>query len=926
VGVTGQAVSDDDVRKAQLEGPDEQQQEGPDEPDEEQQEDREPDRPEEDPHDESDEPTDQAPDGPEDDEPDEPSLPEDDEPDEAADQQPEEPAEPDAYEPVTRDQAPELEQERPDEPGAPPTVAAPTVSVPTRTPAPPTVSVPTRTPAPPTVPIILGRGTAPPAPVAPVTPAPPVAPTRPITRLTPAEIARAQRYPITAPAAGLVLLAALTPLHGLWAAQLVLVALLLVLPGVLLLRALRVPGESVAAHPVYVPAASLLVLLCSGLAVDLIGPLAGIAEPLRAAPLLFGLEIIGMALLIAGLTAPPTTRIAWGGVSNPLRTGLPLLLPLLSAWGALRLNAGHSARVADVAIAVVLLATLAAFLFAPRCGNALLVTVVFALGLAMMWSFSLRGDLVYGFDISTEYYSLEQTVTAGIWHVSHPNDAYGAMLSVTVLPAEIHALTGIPALLVFKVVYPLVGALFPVAVFNLARRVLSPRWAFMAAALVLMQQTLFQQMPALARQEVATLLFAALLLVVLDGAQSWPTRWTFVALLSLGVVVSHYSTAYLAITLLAIAVVFQLVASVFRQVPRVTGAVLIALVVSVGGTTVWYSALTHSTSNLEQFVQQAKGQGINLLPNQGSNLLATWLQGESEQQLTPAQYEHYLSEYYKQTYSFIKPLPDAGQAQYALKEAASQTPPVNAPRASSALDTLSLVIQQLLNVLAGICALVLALQRRAPVIVRHIGVLGLAGMVILVLTRLSGTIAQEYNPERAFLQMTIVLAIGICWSCQRIGERWKVTRPALLAVGAATFAAFFISSSGMSGALFGGGTPANLANSGPDYQEFVKHTTDLSAASWILQAAPAGQFIYADNYAQLILDSLAGTRPGVFDAITPETLDQHAWVYATSTNLQDNIVRSLSQNNASSYQFPSRFLGSNYDLVYTNGNSEVFHR
>ena len=41
---------------------------------------------------------------------------------------------------------------------------------------------------------------------------------------------------------------------------------------------------------------------------------------------------------------------------------------------------------------------------------------------------------------------------------------------------------------------------------------------------------------------------------------------------------------------------------------------------------------------------------------------------------------------------------------------------------------------------------------------------------------------------------------------------------------------------------------------------------------------------------------MAGARSGVFDAITPETLDQHAWVYATSANFKDNIVSSQSGN------------------------------
>src|ERR1700742_3860002 len=80
--------------------------------------------------------------------------------------------------------------------------------------------------------------------------------------------------------AALVLIAVLVPLHRWWPAQVLLVPLLLIAPGVILLRALRVPGRIVRSFPVYLPCASLAVLIGSGLAVDLVGPLAGVAEPL----------------------------------------------------------------------------------------------------------------------------------------------------------------------------------------------------------------------------------------------------------------------------------------------------------------------------------------------------------------------------------------------------------------------------------------------------------------------------------------------------------------------------------------------------------------------------------------------------------------------------------------------------------------------
>jgi uncharacterized membrane protein len=433
-------------------------------------------------------------------------------------------------------------------------------------------------------------------------------------------------------------------------------------------------------------------------------------------------------------------------------------------------------------------------------------------------------------------------------------------------------------------------------------------------------------MPALARQEVATLLFGVLLLAIMDTSLSRGTKWTFVSLLSLGTVVSHYSTAYLAITLLAIAIVLQFLASWIRQVPRITGAALLGCAIAIAGSTVWYGQLTHSTSNVSQFVQLAQGQGLSLVSSQGGNLIQDYLQGESEQGQTPAQYEQYLSTLMKQDDPFIKPLPDATQPQYALQNPPSQDPAVTSQTGTSLLNDASLIIQQLLNLLAGLGALLLALQRKAPVMVRQIGLLGLAGMAILMLTRVSGTIAQEYNPQRAFLQMMIILAVGICWMFQRIGRRWKVARPVILVVGVLTFGLFFVGTSGLQGIAFGGGTPSNLANSGSDFEEEMKNTQDLAAATWVNQAAPAGQFIYADNYANLLLITVAGNRSGVFDAITPETLDQHAWIYATSTNLQDDIVNSLSGNDAAQYAWPANFIDTNYNLVYTNGKAEVFHR
>lgn len=729
-------------------------------------------------------------------------------------------------------------------------------------------------------------------------------------------------------AAGLVLLALLVPAHRLWAVQLLLVPLLLVLPGEILLRALRVPGRAIASFPAYVPCASLAVLIGSGLAVDLVGPLTGVTAPLRTVPLLAGLEAACAVLLAASVKAPPATAIPWQSLRVPLVSLLALLLPLVAAAGALRLNAGHSAAVALIAVCACLLVFVAVLAYAPWLDPTLLATVIYAIALALLWSFSLRSDLVYGYDISDEYYVFHQIVTAGVWHLGHPGDAYGAMLSTTVLPTELHAVAGVPEQAVFTVVYPAITALFPVAVFWLARRMLSLRWAFTAAALILTQATFGQELPAIARQEIALMLFVGLVAAILDRRLRRYPQWALAAMFGAALTLSHYSTTYLAVSLIGITLVLQWGLSWLRRVPRVSGAFAVALVVTLAGAATWYGPVTHSASNLSQFVQSAEGQGFNLLPNRvaGQGIIAAYLQGNTSAPMSAAQYAQAVHQEYVKDKPYVTPLRDAGRPRYALRNSAAPAPPVRSSAGSSAFATGQVIVQQLEYVLAAIGALMLVLRRRAPVLARQVGLFSLATLLLLVATRLSGTIAAAYNGERAVLQSMVVLVIATCWPLSVLMEReWRWLPAASAAIGAA-LAVMFISGSGLAGAALGGGTATNLANSGEDYERFYMTTPELAAAQWVGAVVPPGQLVYADRYAQLPLIAMTGIGRGLMLDVTPMTLDQHAWVYASTTNVVDGRGRAQFNGDDVVYEFPSRFLRDNYNLVYTDGSSEVFHR
>jgi uncharacterized membrane protein len=727
----------------------------------------------------------------------------------------------------------------------------------------------------------------------------------------------------------LALVAVLAAVRQSWGAELLLILLLGVLPGVLLLRALRVPGTAIAEFPVYVPAASLVVLIVSGIAVDAVGLLADF-RPLRTVPLLIGFEVSCVVLLVASLRAPARTAIPWGSLGSRIYRYWPLLIPLAVAAGALRLNDGHGSLVAELALCACLGAIVWGIAGAQRLGDCSLLIILYAVGLAVMWGYSLRGDIVYGFDISTEYHALHETVLFGNWHFSHPGDAYGALPAVTVLPAALHFLTGVSDLMVLKLVYPVITAMFPLGIFSLARRVVQPRWAFVAASFIVAQDTFGQELSAVARQEIAMVLFIALLGVLFDPGIGRLAQWVLSAVFGVGMALSHYSTTYFAIGMIALVLAAQLVVSLFRDVPHVTGAFAVAFVATAASAAVWYGPVTHSASNVSQFASLTKSQGFNLLPNSsGGNLISSYLNGNTQASMSAAQYQSAAASFYATNEQFVTPLADANQAAYDLRDSAAPEPPVRYAPASNALSLAELIAEQLAELLGAVGAIIMALRKKTPVVARQLALLGAVSLAGLAAIRLSGTIAQAYNQQRALVQAFAVLAITMAWTLQSMSgwlrrRRWGLWGlPVTVAATAAT-AVLFAEMSGLAGAALGGGTATNLASSGEDYERYYTTVPEIAAAQWLGGQVRAGELVYADRYAELRLNAETSISNGLLNDVTPQTLDQGAWVYASQANIVDGRARQLFENHAVTYAFPSGFLDANFDLVYTNGASEVF--
>jgi uncharacterized membrane protein len=725
---------------------------------------------------------------------------------------------------------------------------------------------------------------------------------------------------------GILLIPALVAVDDLWAARAALLVLLVTLPGILALRVMRVPAAAISRFPLYVPIVSLALISLIGLGLDLLGPPLGLDRPLREIPLAITFTIVTGALALAASFTPSSLAVRWSAARVSALSLVPLALPLVAAAGAIRLNGGDDATVAVVAGVLAVALVVFGVLAAPRLSSVNLGFLIYGLSLALAWSFALRGSFLYGADIAAEFHVVQSTIDTGAWHPSASKDAYAAMLSLTTLPASLAGLTGISALDLLKVVYPLVLALFPVGVFALALRFLPKRWAFVAAALAFVQYFFFQQFPAVARQEIGLVMFLGLTAAVLDDRIPRINRYILAAALAIAMSLAHYSTAYLAIVIFGAAFAVDVIGVPFRRRSWTAGTFLVAALATLATCLLWYGPVTHSSAELGKFSSALSTKGLDLLPSArpGQNVVDAYLNGNAPVRVSADQYEQAVERRYRDIH-YINPLKAASDpAQRQLVDVSLPKTKVVSPGFSVGISDLALVTNQLVNLLAIVSMLVLLFRRRTSPALRAVAQVGLGALLVLGVIRLSGTAANFYNQERAFLQTLLPLAIGIGGVGALIEQRAR-RLGVVIALGAAgLLAALLINNGGLRPYIAGGNQVVNFTNKGEDYQRFYTTQPEIAAARW-LSVIPAQDLLYADRYGQIrVLAAYGHDRPITID-LTPATIDRHAWIYGSHTNVVLGNARGATDRDYTIYRWP-KVIGDYFNTVYANGSASVFHR
>jgi uncharacterized membrane protein len=738
--------------------------------------------------------------------------------------------------------------------------------------------------------------------------------------------------------------------------------LAIALPAWMLSQKIHWPTNQPSDRLGYGVMSAILGVMVIGLTMNTVLPHLGVSRPLDKDPVLIAADVWCLAIVL-------WRRRCFDPTIGPVRFGrlcaldwtvglLAALCVPMAVVGANRLNNGASGNVTLVML--ILAAALFVVMFTRRhaLNSGTLPAAIYFISLAMLLMTSLRGWYTTGHDIQVEYKVFELTKTHAVWNISSYQDAYNACLSITIMPTYLWQLMRVDDPYIYKLWYQLLFALCPVFVYRIALLHTNKALAIITAIYFLSFPTYFTDMPFLNRQEIAFLFVGVCIMLATGPAASHRKVRVAIGVFSVGVVFSHYSTAYVFLGTLAVGWAGYGVWRALNQFrigrqhangigdsdsapSNISRAISLANVVLVLVSIIlWNGVATHTTGNLISTVSQVAdsirgGTGDTRSGDVSYSLFATNAPTQSEvlssyaataraQATAPSTAGAYYPQNEVQRYAAplvtLPNLPITPLGQVIDKTGLSVSA-LNSAMRSGAAKLLQIFVA------VGLLGAVILRRRRRSRNSGELISLGCAALVITALQVVLPVISVDYGVLRAFLQAMIVfgpfISIGSVLIFRPLGERWG------LRLAFATATVFFLSLTGVLPQLLGG-YPAqlNLNNSGQYYDIYYPHPQEVSAIQWLgdLAASKGGGNIQSqvetDWYTFSKLQTFTGLIP-VSD-IYPPLIRRKAYVFLGYPTVTQDQATISDEGDIITYKYPLAFLNSTKNLIYSNKGAMIY--
>lgn len=315
------------------------------------------------------------------------------------------------------------------------------------------------------------------------------------------------------------------------------------IPGILILRILKLHELGNIDTLLYSTGLSLSTLMFIGFSMNMIYPALGITKPLSLIPLNITISIVVLSLCVVCYLRDKMYRnpkyFETEFLLSPALLSL-LLIPFMTVFGTYLVNTTNNNII--LMVVIVLIATVVLFTeFAKFIPSHLYPLVIWILSISLIWHYTLITD--YSIVHDGEFYIAKTVIENNFWNWNI-FDNYNSVLSVTILPAIIYFLSNINLTIIHKVVFPIILSFIPLCTYSISCKYLHEKLSFLAAYIVIIN-TEYYMLSTITKQVMAMFfLLLFFMLTLKDNVNK--IQFSILSLVfSMSLIVSHYGTSYL---------------------------------------------------------------------------------------------------------------------------------------------------------------------------------------------------------------------------------------------------------------------------------------------------------------------------------------------------------------------------------------------
>jgi uncharacterized membrane protein len=562
---------------------------------------------------------------------------------------------------------------------------------------------------------------------------------------------------------------------------------------------------------------------------------------------------------------------------------------------------------------------------------------ILMISISLLLSGWLRSWFVSGVDINLEYQIFQITKEKAFWSLSNFYHAYNAMLSVTIFPTILSLFAKINNQFILKLFFPLIFMFVPLIVYLISKKYFNEVICFLASFFFMSQYAFITWMEIPIRQEIAFLFFGLMLLVLFTKEIDKNLKKILFVIFGFSMIVSHYSTAYIALAIFLFAYVLTLIYKrhEHRKIKKgklhphekaefhLTGILVLLLLIFAF---LWYTQVTDTANGLINFSKNSFSNLGNIFSRdvqiQGQSPLEQFsiFNKQKDYNLELKAYTKEITANYSQTNLY-------NQSKYADYIATLIPSKIIPLKINYNFISIIFYIQEFLKILIGKISIVLGALFLSFTIKNNKKNLQLltimtACLFILCLLVVLPFTTISYDLSRKYQQIIILLSLPVIFGVSLIFKFIKERKRMLLITIILTI--YFLLLSTFVGQLTGGSESSmELNNFGRGYNLYFTHTEETFSGQWFIDNHN-NKVTYIDNHASNKVFLLTKNTPNLIKDILPNIINRNSYIIGGYTNIINGIAFKPFNGITLSYNFPTDFLNNNKNRIYNNGGSEIF--